>query len=234
MVLRDGTQSIAIAAADVVGLFLPSTQRIRKELSGFGYVLISSTHNHHGPDTMGLWGPSPFVSGVDQKYLQRVERQIIQAIREAEKNLRPVTCRIGTAAAPELLNDTRPPIVLQDELVALQFTDSATDRPAGLVVQWNCHPETLDSKNTRLSSDFVGPTVSALKAKFGCPVVYLSGAVGGMMTTIRLDIRDRSGVRCRTAASRKRNATASCSRQKLVRARIRKTSEPAANIGALE
>jgi len=34
-----------------------------------------------------------------------------------------------------------------------------------------------------------------LKTKFGCPVVYLSGAVGGMMTTIRLDVRDPAGER---------------------------------------
>ena len=39
------------ACADVVGLFLPSVERIRKELPGFTYVLVSSTHNHHGPDT---------------------------------------------------------------------------------------------------------------------------------------------------------------------------------------
>src|SRR3954453_15485379 len=42
MVLPDGSQTIAIACADVVVLFLPSTQRIRQELSGFGYVLVSS------------------------------------------------------------------------------------------------------------------------------------------------------------------------------------------------
>ena len=49
IVLRDGSQTIAIACADVVGLFLPSTQRIRKEFPSFGYVLVSSTHNHHAP-----------------------------------------------------------------------------------------------------------------------------------------------------------------------------------------
>jgi hypothetical protein len=195
VVLRSGSQTIAIACADVIGLFFPSVERIRKELPDFTYVLVSSTHNHHGPDTLGLWGPSPFVSGVDPAYLRRVETQIVKAIAAAEKNFHSVRARIGVIAAPELLNDTRPPIVKHDELIALQFTDAATDRPAGLIVQWNCHPETLDSKNTRLSSDFVGPAVGALTSKFNCPVVYLSGAVGGMMTTIRLDIRDKAGQR---------------------------------------
>src|SRR5437879_1160858 len=119
VVLRDESQMIAMACADVVGLFRPSVERIRKQLPEFKYVLVSATHNHHGPDTLGLWGPSPFVSGVEPAYLLHVESQIVQAIRAAEKSLRPVTARVGSVSAPELLNDTRPPIVKHDDLVVL-------------------------------------------------------------------------------------------------------------------
>src|SRR5262249_16235538 len=51
VVLRHGETKIAIASADLVGLFFTSVQRVRKELPGFQYVLVSSTHVHHGPDT---------------------------------------------------------------------------------------------------------------------------------------------------------------------------------------
>jgi hypothetical protein len=190
VVLRHGGTSIAIVCADVVGLFLPTTERVRKELSGFDYVLVSSTHNHHGPDTMGLWGPSPFTSGVDPNYLRRVESAIVRSVRDAEKALRPVNARIGIVKAPELLHDSRPPIVKHDELVALQFRDPASEITTGIVVQWNCHPETLDSKNTQVSADFVGAATAELKAKYKCPVVYLTGAVGGLMTTMHVDVRD--------------------------------------------
>jgi len=193
VVLRHGETKIAIASADLVGLFFTTVQRVRAELSGFTYVLVSSTHDHHGPDTIGMWGPNPFTSGVDPEYLKRVEAQIVSAVRAAEKNLRPVAAHIGRVTAPELLHDGRQPIVLHDELVALQFR--VGDRPAGIVVQWNCHPETLDSRNTRLSSDYVGLTVQALREKYGCPVVYLTGTVGGLMTTIRVDVRNDKGER---------------------------------------
>ena len=73
VVLADGAQKIALVSADVVGLFLPSVERVRAELPGFKYVLVSATHNHEGPDTLGLWGASPFTSGVDPDYLARVE-----------------------------------------------------------------------------------------------------------------------------------------------------------------
>jgi hypothetical protein len=193
VVLRHGETKIAIASADLVGLFFPTVQRVRKDLVGFTYVLVSSTHGHHGPDTIGMWGPNPFTSGVDPDYLKRVEAQIVSAVRAAEKNLRPVAARIGHVSAPELLHDGRQPIVLHDELVALQFRDPGTEKPAGIVVQWNCHPETLASNNTRLSSDYVGLTVRALREKYGCPIVYLTGTVGGLLTTIRVDVRDEKG-----------------------------------------
>ncbi len=195
IVLRHGGKTVALACADVVGLFLPSVERVRKELPGFDYVLVSSTHNHHGPDTMGLWGSSPFTSGIDADYLHRAESAIVSAIRDAEKSLRPVTASIGTMSLPEMLHDSRPPIVKHDELVAIQFRNPAGDRPAGIVVQWNCHPETLDSKNTRISADFVGAAVKELKAKYDCPVVYLTGTVGGLMTTMQVDVRDEQGQR---------------------------------------
>src|SRR5205807_1409410 len=40
VVLRHGGQTVAVACADVVGLFLPSVERVRKELPGFTYVLV--------------------------------------------------------------------------------------------------------------------------------------------------------------------------------------------------
>lgn len=195
MVLRNAGKTIAIAVADVVGLFLPTVEHIRAKLPNFDYVLISSTHNHHGPDTMGLWGASPFSSGIDAEYQQRLESATVQAIRDAEKSLRPTSARIGRISCSQLLHDSRPPMVKHDELVTLQFVDPTTAKTIGIVVQWNCHPETLDSKNTRISSDFVGVTVQELKARHQCPVVYMTGTVGGLMTSMHVDVRDERGDR---------------------------------------
>jgi hypothetical protein len=91
------------------------------------------------------------------------------------------------------LHDAREPIVKHDELVAIRFASKKAAKPVGIVVQWNCHPETLDSKNTKMSADYVGYTVKALQAKHGCPVVYLTGTVGGLMTSLHVEIRDKAG-----------------------------------------
>src|SRR5207245_4065657 len=152
----------------------------------------SSTHNHEGPDTIGLWGPSPFQSGVDSSYMKFLEERLVKTVHEAETTCRPVSARLGTARAPELLHDGREPYVKHDELVALQFLDKA-GKPSGILVQWNCHPETLGSKNTEFSADFVGATVNHLRAKYGCPVAYFTGTVGGLMTSLHVDVKDEMG-----------------------------------------
>lgn len=192
VVLQHGKAKIAIACVDLVGFFLPNVENVRKQLDGFSYVLVSSTHNHEGPDTLGLWGPTALQSGVDPKYVKGVEEQIVAAIKAADGAKKAVSSQIGRESAPELLHDAREPYVKHDELVALEFRDKA-DKLAGLVVQWNCHPETLESKNKQLSADFVGYTVKHLQDKYHCPVVYLTGTVGGLMTSMHLEIKSADG-----------------------------------------
>jgi hypothetical protein len=191
VVLSDGKRKVALVSVDLVGLFLTATDRVRAALPGFDHVVVSSTHNHEGPDTMGLWGETALQSGIDPDYLASVEKRIVEAVKSADKNRQPVSAALGTVNAPELLHDSRQPLVLHDELVALKFT--AGGKAAGLVVQWNCHPETLGGGNTRLSADYVGYTVKHLEKKHGCPVVYLTGTVGGLMTSLHVEIKSEKG-----------------------------------------
>jgi hypothetical protein len=194
VVFREKKTRIAVVSVDLVGLFLDSVERIRKELPGFAHIVISSTHNHEGPDTLGLWGASALQSGIDPDYQARVEKQIVQTIKDAEKNCQASRARIGTIKVPELLHDSRLPRVLHDDLVVLHFQDQKGEKNRGLVVQWNCHPETLGSSNTLVSADYVGYTVKHLHDKYRCPVVYLTGTVGGLMTSLHVPIKSEKGV----------------------------------------
>lgn len=193
VVLQAGDRKIALVSVDLVGLFHAGALRVRKKLPGFSYVLVSSTHNHEGPDTLGLWGATAFQSGVDAEYLRFVEDRIVAAAESAARATSPAQARIGTVRAPELLHDGREPQVKHDELVALQFVDPRLGKSLGLIVQWNCHPETLDRHNTLLSADFVAGTVKYLQERYRCPVVYLTGTVGGLMTSLRVDVKDDKG-----------------------------------------
>jgi hypothetical protein len=193
VVLEASKTKIALVSVDVVGLFREPVQRVRDQLAGFTYVLVSSTHNHEGPDTLGLWGPNLFASGVDPDYMKKLEAGIIAAVRQADQDKREVRARIGVARAPELLHDGREPYIKHDDLVAVLLLDKQ-DKTSGVIAQWNCHPETLDSKNKEVSADFVGYTVAWLKERYKCPVIYLTGTVGGLMTSLHVEVKDEKGM----------------------------------------
>ena len=117
LVLQHQDTKLAIVSVDVVGLFHDYVLRVRERLPGFTYVLVSSTHNHEGPDTLGLWGPLPLVSGSNPDYMKELEEKIVQAVRAADAALTPVDARIATVHGPELLHDSREH-VKHDDLVA--------------------------------------------------------------------------------------------------------------------
>jgi hypothetical protein len=181
LVLRSRGEKVAVACVDLIGLQRAEVLRIRRALADYAYVLVSSTHNHAGPDCIGLWGDNPFSSGVDPAYLQRVVEQVVAAIRQAEQRLVPVAARYGTAEDEALLGDSRLPKVYDGVLRTVRFVHRSNQRTAGLLVQWNCHPEALGPRNTLITADFVATTVERLQRHFDAPVVYVSGAVGGLM-----------------------------------------------------
>ena len=74
-----------------------------------------------------------------------------------------------------------------------QGKSAVSSDPAGLIVVWSCHPESLGSKNTLLTADFPWATVAALRDRHKCPVLYLSGSVGGLMAPPDGRVHDASG-----------------------------------------
>ena len=183
----------ALVSVDVVGLQLPTVAQVRTQLADFAYVLISSTHNHEGPDTIGLWGKTPLQRGVDDKYLDRVVRDIVTGVRRAEHQRVPVRVRYGTASDESLLGDSRQPQVKDGVLRVLCFEPVDGGALAGLLVQWNCHPEAMGPRNTLITADFPAATIARLNDKFHCPVAYFTGAVGGLMAPPDGVIKDDQG-----------------------------------------
>jgi Neutral/alkaline non-lysosomal ceramidase, N-terminal len=182
MVLKNGQTKIAFVSVDLLGLQYHDVLEVRKVLNDFSYVMVASTHTHEAPDVIGLWGPSPEVSGIDPGYIHLVRNGIISAVRKAEKNVVPVKASYGTTENYSLLKDFRLPNVYDPILRVLKFERLADGKSAGILVQWNSHPIEPD-KNSKITRDFMGVTVDRLEKSHGCPVIYFSGAIGGLMGT---------------------------------------------------
>jgi hypothetical protein len=209
LVLELGGRAVALVAVDLVGYLLDEVERVRRDLSDLGLdaVIVSSTHTHGGVDTIGLWGPGPFVDGKDPRMMDRVRRAVAAAVRAAYAARRPAALTLARADSPiafgRLITDTRDPIVIDQRIVALQ----ARDRAGGVIatlVNWSPHPETVGPSNTEITSDFPhylrqavergGFTVGGRRFDgAGGVALYFSGTVGGLLTTRKVDVRDETG-----------------------------------------
>jgi hypothetical protein len=193
VVLQCGEKKIAWVSVDLIGLQFPAVQQLRKRLTDFHYVLVASTHNHEGPDVIGVWGRTFLHRGANDEYLGLVVTRMEQAVRLAEKRLRTVRASFGVATDESLLRDNRQPIVKDGVLRTLRFLDPEDTTTVGLVVQWNCHPEAMGAGNTLVTADFPAATIAALQRHHRCPVVYFSGAIGGLMAPPADRVRDERG-----------------------------------------
>jgi len=196
-ILDDGHERIGYVVVDLIGLFYDDIDRIRQQAASLSpkldLLVISSTHNHNGPDMLGIWGRHHLVSGVSSSYMDFLEKQILSSLKEANSHLVPVRLRAAQGAAPELMADTREPIIKDDVFDVFQFSDASSGHVVATVVDWGNHPETLGSQNTVLTSDFPHYTRDRLEAIFGGRAIYVTSSVGGLMTTLEVHLKDSSG-----------------------------------------
>ncbi len=195
LVLEAGKTKVALVALDFIGYYHEGGyyggDHVKKMLSpslGLTEVIIASTHNHEGPDTIGLWAPLGR-DGKYKEYLEWVDRRIAEAVTQAATpaNLAPVNVRIGVTdpkRSPSLTGlqvrtTHRPPFFFDDELRAMQLT-RRDGKTLATLVNWNTHPESLESRNQEITSDFPHFVREAVEKKYGGAAVYFSGDIGAV------------------------------------------------------
>lgn len=206
LVLQLGNTRVGLVALDVVGLFNPLVEEIRGRVKdlGFTHVIVASTHTHGGADSMGLWGPDRMTDGKDPRFIQHIIKQSELALREAARKLTPARIKFATAQTPTqfgwLINDLRDPIVIDDQILVMAVDDQEGNAIA-TVVNWTPHPETMGGSSSLITSDFphyLREGVEKGEFRFngrrwagrGGLAIYFSGSVGGLLSTLRLEVKD--------------------------------------------
>lgn len=196
LILDYGDTRIAIVAVDFLGYYSEATyygiNHIRRMLDqklGIAEILVASTHNHEGPDTVGAWGNGPFRDGKYPKYLRFVDRQIAKSIERAAQNLQPVRLKFGVTdpqqapsiAGMQTRTSGRPPHFFDEELRVMQFIGTSgvsRNKALATLVNWNTHPESMEDKNTEMTSDFPHAIRTTVEQKYGGTAIYINGAIG--------------------------------------------------------
>ncbi len=211
VIAKDG-EYLAWVALDFVGLGHPRIWNARDLLAADGFdperLLVSSSHNHQGPDTMGLWGnPLGGETGVDWAYQEQITEAIDQAVRDAIATMEPVDLTIGRTRMRDesvwlsgadfggknpvdkvhgMIYDGRDPVLVSDQLLVVQ--GNGTDGTVFTLTNGSGHPEVRDSDNHDISSDWVGVTREVLEAEYGGIALHIPESLGGMQSALNADL----------------------------------------------
>lgn len=198
LVFEQGETRLAVVALDLIGYYahadyygLDHVKKLLDPELGITDILIASTHDHEAPDTIGPWGPDVLTDGKYPRYLQFIDAQIAKAIAEAARSTVPVRMKVGitdpqqspSIAGMQTRTAGRPPFFFDQEMRVLQFfriSGSEQGRVVATLINWNTHPESMESGNTIITSDFPDAVRKSVEAKFGGTAVYISGDIGAV------------------------------------------------------
>jgi hypothetical protein len=155
-------------------------------------VIVSASHNHHGPDT---------AFDVNHSWYEHMTDQVAQVVAAAVNNRRPARLQVAAGAHWFGMNDGTDPQVFDPRLNALQAIDTQ-GRVVATLVQWNNHPEATlgwepplseiqadcavlgkpanecSAEGRYFTSDFVGVLRDDLRKRYGGEVLFMNGALG--------------------------------------------------------
>ncbi|MEN9809170.1 MAG: hypothetical protein RLZZ488_737 [Pseudomonadota bacterium] len=172
----------AILALDAVGLSATQISRIevkaREAVDANLHLIVSASHTHHSPDTLGLWGSLP-KSGRNSRYAEQLETAAVQAVRDAFAKLQPARMTKRTGRHQNSTSALSNPAEVQDSFVSLSFYSVDNENLLGTFTQWGAHPTVIGMNNNTLSSDFIGGFRKSMERLAGnVPHLYVNGVVG--------------------------------------------------------
>jgi hypothetical protein len=206
---RHGGVTLVLVSIDSVGLtherFIALRKSVAASRGDITYVAASTTHTHQGPDTMGIWSFVPLIGRFDEAYVSTVVERTRDAVLEAVARLQPADAIVATEPIDPIghVNDSRMPKVFDRQLNAARFVKAGTAETIATLVSWGNHPEAMGEANALLSSDFPHywregierglPEPNGIEG-LGGTAIFVQGPIGGLMTPIGLEVRDRDGV----------------------------------------
>ncbi|HEY8738959.1 MAG TPA: hypothetical protein VIN56_00010 [Candidatus Dormibacteraeota bacterium] len=146
------------------------------------HVIISTTHTHNSPDSIGVWGGGQDQHNID--YLAVVRAGAIKSIETALASRRAVTLDVGVVDArqyQDTLQEVRgdPTTYPIDRLLRVLQAHDASGKVVATLVNYGDHGTVLGPLVDVISPDWPGEVAYQLDARWGRgTTVVVPGAVG--------------------------------------------------------
>ena len=213
---QQGTTTVAIVSLDVFGYFFDDVQEVRAMVDEAGipvdHVIISSTHNHEGPDTLGQYGLQIGKRGVNDPWMAEVKQHIVSSVAEAVAALQPaemfavevdISKAVPEKGTRNFINDKRDPRIVDEMMGVAWFRAAGGGETIATLVSFGNHPEALAHINNAITSDFAHYLRETMEQGvdwesgpvegLGGMSMYLQASVGGMMTPLGVEVTNIDG-----------------------------------------
>ena len=189
LALEAGEQILVLCSVDVIGLFYDDVLKVRDQVKAraleVSHLIVASTHVHEGPDTLGLWGPDPLHTGIDEEYLDWLDSQIAATAVRASHSMQPARLELSRDDHPllgMLQSVDRPPIIKDPLMFVMRLTSVSAGAPIAVLVNWSDHPETLGDENTEITADYPHWLCEYVENHLGGTAVFFNGSIGKVST----------------------------------------------------
>ncbi len=210
LALRKGAQLVVFATADVYMIFAADAAEIIRrarallpvDVAPTVQIVISATHNHHGPDT---------AFSVNDEWYDMMADQAAQAIAESVTNLVPATMAAAAGEHRFGVADARDPLIIDPALNLITFNSVTSGDTIATVVQWTSHPETTlgwappvdltaacaikewtgdncSAEGRYFTADYPGVVREQIHALTGGEVLYFNGPLGSQIGPGQADV----------------------------------------------
>jgi neutral ceramidase len=188
VVIRAGDDKLAIVGLDMGrGPTQPMMEKIRHALlekAKIAHVLISGSHTHHGP-VLELTDRPGFGKGKFDKavaYSNKLPDLIIEAILEADHNLRPAKLGINSRVDLNLNRNRQSKRIPKatDPMLAVMRFDDAAGKPIAIVVNFAAHAVMTNERILKYSADYPGYMKKRVESQLDTHCVFMQGAAGDM------------------------------------------------------
>ncbi len=202
LAVESNLEIVVFVSADVYMVFAADAAEIEQralalmpaEIAKYTHVIVSATHNHHGPDT---------AFSVNDDWYDMFADQAAGAAADSVAALEPATLTVDGGEHRFGVSDGRDPIVLYPALLTARFAaeDGST---IATVVQWASHPESTlgwkppvditeqcaikgwegddcSAEGRIFSADYPGVLRDRIQSADGGEVVYFNGPIGSQI-----------------------------------------------------
>lgn len=198
-----GNGGIIICAIDAVGMSRKDINDIRKlvlesdEIGKIKSINICCTHTHSAIDTQGLWGEKIYKSGRNEEFMTKLKEKTAKAIISAYKDRSQGKLYFSKTQTEDLQYDCRTPETFDRSLNRIHFIPTNKDKKEIYLVNFASHAELMGSKTKKVSADFPCYMIKSMEDEHkNCEVVYINGAIGGMISAKEIKKVYRNTIDC--------------------------------------